>query len=364
MSSDLKYRVALTRFPKIGSLRFQKLFKFFGSAENIWKAVFNDLKHAGLEEEIITDFITRRHEINSDKEMEKLDKNNIKVLLFEDADYPKLLKEIYDPPYLLYYKGDTSCLNEFVIAVVGTRKVTSYGKQIAPMIADDLARNKIVIASGLAFGVDTLAHNAVVEAGGKTIGVLGSGLDKENFYPQSNLRLAEKIVEKNGIIISEHPIGTPPLRHHFPHRNRIISGVSLGTLVVEAAKTSGSLITAKCALEQNREVFTVPGNIFSPVSAGPNNLIKMGAKPITNAGDILETLNLEKTENFIESKKIIPDTKEEKIILEFLSREPIHIDELKRATKLDVSKLSSTLIMMEMKGKVKNLGGLNYVLER
>ncbi|MEA3272216.1 MAG: DNA-processing protein DprA [Patescibacteria group bacterium] len=364
MSSDLKYRVSLTRFPKIGPFRFQKLIKFFNSAENIWKAPFNDLKRSNLEEKIITDFITRRHEINPDAEMEKLDKNNIKVLLFEDVDYPKLLKEIYAPPYLLYYKGDTKCLNEFVVAIVGTRKATSYGKQITPMIAGELARNGVVIASGLAFGIDTLAHEAVVNANGKTIGVLGSGLDKESFYPKQNLRLVENIIAKSGIIISEHPIGVAPLPHHFPHRNRIISGLSLGVLIVEAAANSGSLITAKSALEQNREIFTVPGSIFSPVSAGPNNLIKMGAKPVTSAFDILESLNLKKAEDFVANQKIMPDTKEEKIILEYLNKEPIHIDELKRATKLDVSKLSSTLTMMEMKGKVKNIGGLNYVLGR
>ncbi|NQU83105.1 MAG: DNA-protecting protein DprA [Parcubacteria group bacterium] len=363
-NTDSMYRVSITRFPKIGPARFDKLIKFFGTSESIWKAGSENLKRAGLDEEIINDFAANRHLINPEKEMEELDKRNIKVLLLEDADYPKLLKEIHNPPHLLYYKGNTKCLNDFVIAIVGARKVTPYGKQVAPMLASDLARNGMVVASGLAFGVDTLAHEAVVREGGRAIGVLGSGIDAESFYPKQNLRLVENIIEKGGIILSEYPIGTAPLRHHFPHRNRIISGISLGTLVVEAAANSGSLITARSALEQNREVFTVPGSIFSPLSAGPNNLIKMGAKPVTNAWDILEELNLEGADSFTESKKIIAETKEEKTILEFLNKEPIHIDELKRKTNFDIAALSSTLTMMEMKGKVKNLGGLNYVIAR
>lgn len=365
MASDIPYLVALSCFPKFGSRRLLKLKRAFSNYEEAFHAKLNDLMRAGIDENIATEFISERNKIEPEKEWGKLEKENIQVMALDDPNYPALLKEIYDPPALLYIKGRLEKgSDEFTLAVVGTRQITPYGRQITAEIVGPLARHGLTIVSGLALGVDALAHEVTLGQNGRTIAVLGSGLDEEHIYPSRNRQLAHRIIENNGAIISEFPIGTLPLRHHFPIRNRIISGLSLGTLIIEAAEDSGSLITARCALEQNRDVFSVPGSIFSPLSFGPNNLLKMGAKVITEAQDILEALNLEKAEDFIENQKILPDTAEEAAVLKILSREPIHIDEIIKQTSLPSHQVSSTLTLMEMKGKVRNLGGMMYVIAR
>jgi DNA processing protein len=284
------------------------------------------------------------------------------ILNLNHPKYPKILKEIYNPPKVLYFLGNPDILEGINLAVVGTRKPTTYGRQTVFEIVSGLVQNGITIVSGLALGIDALAHQACLETGGKTIAVLGSGLDM--IYPNANYFLAQKILKNNGCIISEYPEGTEPQKYHFPQRNRIISGLSLGTLIVEAPLDSGALITGKYALDQNREVFAIPGSIYSENSAGPNNLIKMGAKAVTEAKDILETLNIQMVENFMANQKIIADSREEEILLKFLSKEPQHIDKIIEESKLKPSIVNSTLTLMEMKGKVKNLGGMNYVLGR
>jgi DNA processing protein len=216
----------------------------------------------------------------------------------------------------------------------------------------------------LALGIDALAHSSALEANGITVAVLGSGIGNEHIYPAENRYLAQKIASQGGAVVSEFPISMLPLKHNFPIRNRIVSGLSLGTLVIEAGLDSGALITARLALEQNREVFAVPGNIYNPSSAGPNSLLRMGAKLVTSAADILEALNLSQAVTFIETKKIIPETKEEEALLKLLSKEPTHIDKLIRESGLEAAKINSTLLMMEIKGQVRNLGGANYVLAR
>jgi len=360
-SEELIYTLAFSRFSKIGPVRFLRLKNYFPSIKNAFEANRNELLRAGLEENIADEFIDARKDIVPEKELEILEKENIKVCLFGDADYPPLLKEIYDPPYILFYRGTLENLN-FPIAVVGTRRMTKYGELVVPKIVAVLAQNKITIISGLALGVDSLAHQTTLRNNGVTWAIIGSGLDRAHIYPASNQRLAEIIVEKGGAVISEYPVGTEGFKSNFPHRNRIIAGISLATVVIEAAETSGALITAKLALEANREVFAVPGNITNPASVGPNNLIKMGAYPVTSAEDVLNKLDLTKSEQFVQNKKILPDTKEEAIVLTHLNANPLHIDELHRLTQLPISSLSSTLTMMEMKGKVRDLGGMNYVL--
>jgi DNA processing protein len=233
---------------------------------------------------------------------------------------------------------------------------------VVPKIIAELAQGKITIVSGLALGIDSLVHSTTLKNNGVTWAVIGSGLDKKHLYPASNKKLAEMIIEKGGAIISEYPPGIEGFKSNFPHRNRIIAGISLATVVIEAAEDSGALITAKAALEANRDIFAVPGSIFNPASIGPNNLIKMGAYPVTCGEDILAKLNLTKAKHFIENKKILPETKEEAEILEHLKSGPLHIDELLRITKIPLPILSSTLTMMEMKGKVKDIGGMNYIL--
>ena len=359
----LKYSAALTHFPKFGPSRLKKINKYFANAEEAFRAGADDLVKAGIEDNLAMEFILAKDNINPDDIMARLNKENIKIITLTENIYPKLLKEIYNPPPLLYYKGELIVNECFSLAVVGSRKFSSYGKMAAEKIIGILSQNNLTITSGLALGIDAIAHLTALEAGGRTIAVLGSGLDKENIYPSANRYLADKIISSGGTIISEFPIGTPPLKHNFPQRNRLIAGISIGTLVIEADEKSGALITARYALEQNREVFAVPGSIFSNQSRGTNKLIKQGAIPITAAEDIIEALNLDQATGPIDKKNIVPQTPEEEKIFLQLSHEPMHIDELMRLTKLDTSKINSTLTIMEMKGLVKNLGGMQYVIK-
>jgi len=293
---DKKFWVAFSKIERIGPQKFKRLYQHFPDLQTAWQASFGELLKADLQNKDIEAILEVKTKINPDREWEKLEKLGIKVMTIREKEYPKLLKEIYSPPALLYIKGNLPENLDFTLAVVGTRKITTYGQQITPEIVKDLARANLIIVSGLALGIDALAHQSCLEAGGKTIAVLGSGLDL--IYPVANRQLADKIIE-NGAIISEYPLGTQPLKQHFPARNRIISGSSLGTLVIEGDRDSGSLITARCALEQNREVFAVPGSVYNQASVGPNNLIKMGAKPVTAAHDVLEALNLELAQEFM-----------------------------------------------------------------
>jgi len=364
MDKETLHLTALHHFPKFGSQKILRLKRYFSSYEKAFFAPENELIAAGIEKNLAAEFSTTRSTINPQALWEKISKENIGVLTLESENYPRLLKEIYAPPPLLYYKGLLEKNSDFNIAIVGTRKYTAYGQRVTEDLSRELAENGLIIVSGLALGVDTLAHSACLSAKGTTLAVLGTGIDKPSIYPSSNRYLAEKIIASGGALISEFPLGTPPLRHNFPQRNRIISGLSLATLVIEAGEKSGALITASYALEQNREIFAVPGSIYSPVSVGPNNLIKQGAKTITSAGDILEALDLKNISNFIDNKKIIGESPEEKIILRNLNSEARHIDELIRLTGLSPAAIGGALTMMEMKGMVKNLGGMQYVLAR
>jgi len=359
---DLKYWVAISKFSKIGAIRLVKLFNFFHSMKEAWQASFSELRQAGLDENIVHDFLAQKTTINPDTEWEKLVKENITVLTINDSRYPKLLKEIWNPPAILYVKGTLPADDEFNLAVVGTRKISTYGRQLASLLTGELVQSGFNIVSGLALGVDALAHQTTVHLGGKTIAVLGSGIDNGSVYPAGNRFLASEIVKTGGAIISEFPLGTVAMPGNFPLRNRIVSGLSLGTLVIEAAEESGALITAQCALEQNREVFAVPGSIFNPTSAGPNKLIKMGAKAVTAVNDILETLNLAQAADFTKNKKLLPASPEEEKILINLSQEPTHVDKLIATSGLDAAKVGAILTLMEMKGMVRNLGGMNYVI--
>lgn len=361
--SDLKYWNAWNQNLKIGAIRFKKLYSHFENMEQAWHADSLELKKTGLEDKIVDYILVKRPTISPDQEMEKLVKENIKILTIKDKNYPKLLKEIYDPPALLYVKGEIKEQDEFAISVVGTRKISQYGKQVIPDIVQELASNKITIISGLALGADTLAHQAAIAVQGRTIAILGSGIDNQSIYPYVNKSLAQ-IIANNGAVISEYPLGTLPLKQHFPARNRIVSGLSLGTLIIEAPSDSGALITARLAIEQNRDVFAIPGSIYSPNSQGPNSLIKQGAKPITCAQDILDELNLSMATSYQQTKEIIPETKEEEILLKIITKEPLHIDKIVQQSKMAASQVSAALTMMEMKGKVRNLGAMNYVLAR
>ena len=293
--------------------------------------------------------------------MEKLEGNGVRVLTWHDPGYPSRLKEIHDYPPVLYVKGSLLPEDEWCLAVVGTRRATAYGRQVGEEIVADLARSRITIASGLAKGIDSIAHRSALDAGGRSIAVFACGLD--TVYPIENVGLARRIVEQ-GALISEYPLGTRPKPEHFPRRNRIMSGISLGVLVVEAGTTSGALITANLALEQNREVLAVPGSILSPASRGTNRLIQEGSKLVRDYRDILEELNLGAVAQQIEMKEVLPESDTESSLLNQLSAEPAHIDEICRASGLPVSTVSSTLAMMELKGLVRTVGGMKYVLAR
>jgi DNA processing protein len=286
--------------------------------------------------------------------------DEIKTISIEDKDYPKLLKKIKDAPKVLYYLGEIKD-KESCFAIVGTRRYSPYGKQVATEIAGDLAEAGLIIVSGFAPGIDTFAHTACIERKKRTIAVLGTGLDEKSIFPRSNLKLVNKILESGGCLISEYPPGTPGSKITFPQRNRIISGLSLGVLVVEAKQKSGALITANFAFSQKRKVFAVPGPIYSSNSKGCHYLIKKGAKLVENANDILQELNLLCLTPGIKQSG---ENEEENLILEALKEGALYIDEIIKRTKLPAAAVASTLAILEIKGKVKNLGGNVYALSR
>lgn len=285
---------------------------------------------------------------------------NINIVKFQNKNYPKLLKESKKAPRTLYYRGILKP-EETCFAIVGTRMCSDYGKQVALEIAGDLTEAGLTIVSGLAPGIDTFAHQAVVEKKNRTIAVLGTGIDEASIYPKSNLKLAEKILETGGCLLSEYPPGTPGSKITFPQRNRIISGLSLGVLVVEAKEKSGALITAEWARKQGRKVFAVPGQIYSLNSKGCHFLIKKGAKLIENANDILKELNLPSQKKHLQ-QNILGENREENLILETLKEEPLDVNRIIERTKLSAQKTASTLAILEIKGKVRNLGGNTFAL--
>jgi DNA processing protein len=361
LEEDIKYWVGFNTIPGIGRVRLTQLEKYFGNLGNAWDAPIGELKRAGLDSTALRAISQWRDKISPNSEMEKLEKHDVRVLTCQDAAYPARLKEIYDYPPIMYYRGSLLPVDEWCVAVVGTRRATVYGKQVTEEIITDLARNKITIVSGLAKGIDTVAHRSALDAGGRSLAVFASGLDI--IYPTENTSLVHRIIE-HGAIISEYPLGTRPRAEYFPRRNRILSGLSLGVLVAEAGETSGAMITARMALEQNREVFAIPGSILSPVSRGTNSLIQEGAKLVRDCSDILEELNLKTVVRQMEMKEILPGSDTENLLLRELSAEPTHIDEVCRKSGLPISTVSSTLAMMELKGMVRQIGTMNYVLAR
>jgi len=285
--------------------------------------------------------------------------DEIKTTNIKDKNYPKLLKEIKDAPEVLYYRGEI-LPEENCFAIVGTRRYSPYGKQVALEMAGDLTEAGLIIVSGLAPGIDTFAHTAAVERNKRTIAVLGTGLDEKSIYPQSNLKLAQRILETGGCLISEYPPGTPGSQFSFPQRNRIISGLSLGVLVVEAKEKSGALITAEWARKQRRKVFAVPGPIHSSNSKGPHKLIKQGAKLVEHTNDILKELNLPQPST--RTVLVENESEEENLIFKILKEEALYIDKIIEKTKLPASTIASTLAILEIKGKVRNLGNNVYAI--
>ena len=361
MNKDIKYWIGFNIIPGIGRVKFAQLEQHFGTMENAWGASMAELTKAGLDKNSVRLIAQWQPKVSLEDEMEKLERYGVRVFTYLDPTYPSRLKEIYDYPPLLYLRGTLLPEDEWCLAVVGTRRATAYGRQVTEEIVTDLAQSNITIASGLAKGIDTTAHQSALAAGGRTIAVFACGLDL--VYPSENADLARRI-RQQGALISEYPLGTSPRPEYFPRRNRIMSGLSLGTLVTEAGESSGAMITAHLALEQNREVFAIPGSILSPTSRGTNHLIQEGAKLVRDHTDILEELNLTAVAHQLEMKEIIPASDTESLLLKQLSAEPIHIDEVCRGSGLPTATISSTLAMMELKGLVKQVGLMNYVLAR
>ena len=364
MSTELPHLNAFNLIPHLGPVRLRHIFKYFASAERAWRASAGEFRASKMEQKVIQEIVERRKTIDPEAEFAKLQQEDISIITIQDRNYPELLKEIYDPPVLLYYQGQPLQKNTLCLAIVGTRKPSLYGIQVTAQLTQELCQSGLITVSGLALGIDTLVHKTTLENNKSTLAIIGSGLDKKTLYPQDNLKLAQEIITNNGSVVSEYPIGTPPLKQNFPCRNRIISGISLGTLVTEAPKKSGALITAQSALDQNREVFAVPGSVLNKSSVGPHQLIQQGAKLVQTGQDVLDALSLNLVTDFVENRKIIPENPEEEILLQYLSKEPIQVDKLIQLSKLDSAKVNATLAMMEMKGSVKNLGRMNYVLNR
>lgn len=374
MNNDLVYLNVFNLIPGITRPRLREIKRRFTSFKNAWQKIDRgfslDVGSRGVpfREDKDGDFLDKIREaklkIDPEKEWEKLQKEKIDLITFDDPLYPDILKQIPDAPFCFYLKGKLPP-DSYTFAVVGTRRATPYGKQAAEFFASSLARLGITIVSGLALGIDTEAHKGALAANGKTIAVLGTGLNDSSIYPPQNRQLAKEIIKTGGALISEYPFGSQPEQFHFPERNRIISGLSLGVLVIEAPEKSGALITANLALEQDREVFAVPGGIFSKNSSGPNELIKKGAKLTTNVSDILEELNLqidiinpEISSSNISEAGI---SNEEKLILNLLEAEPQNLDKIIQKSKMKPAEVMSAITMLEIKGLIKNLGGNNYV---
>jgi DNA processing protein len=359
---ERKYWIAFSRVPRVGRVRVTQLEEHFGRLEAAWSASSGELRAAGLDSATVSACIAARDKINPDDEMELVHRHGVDAITWHDEAYPRQLREIFDRPPVIFVRGALTPADEWAVAVVGTRRVSVYGRQAAEEMARGLAANRVTVVSGLARGVDAIGHRAALDAGGRTIGVLACGLDM--VYPPEHKRLAEQIIE-SGALISDYAIGTQPRSEFFPRRNRILSGISLGVLVVEGDVKSGALITARQALEQNREVFAVPGSIFSPNSRGTNKLIQDGEAKLTfDVQDVLAELNLSMAAQQIEMTELIPPDETESVLLRFLGAEPLHIDEVRRESGLPIATVTSALAMLELKGLVRQVGRMNYIRAR
>lgn len=366
--------LAFSTFPAIGQARFKLLKEYFGSAENAWKASKKELGELGVGATLTEKFLRHREGFSLEEYLGQLGRLGIDYITIEEEEYPERLKSLEDAPFLLYVKrqmqnaersqarkvypceASLAEMAEVSVAVVGTRKITSYGRDVTEKLVAGLVDANVTIVSGLALGIDGCAHNAAIEAGGRTIAVMAGGLDK--IYPTSNTQLARRMIEGGGMWVSEYPLGVTPRPEYFPYRNRIESGMSLGVVVVEGTVKSGTMVTASLAAKQGRDVFAVPGPIHSPGSSGPHLLIRNGAKLVEKAEDILEELDISAQRTVRSAKAILPDTDEEGKLLTLLEDEGRELDSLVRMSGMGTGVVLSTLTGMELKGMVKNVGGV------
>lgn len=354
---SLAYWIGFNKVRGIGPARLRALIDAFGGVHAAWQATPEALREVGLDRRSIQSLIESRSKLDLEAEVARVKKAGVHVLTWDDERYPARLKAISDPPPVLYYRGELRPEDDFAVAVVGTRDISNYGRDAARTIAAGLAESGVTVVSGLARGVDCVAHRAALDVGGRTIGVLGSGIDI--IYPWENRKLAQDLIER-GALMSEYPLGTQPEASNFPPRNRIVSGLSRGVVVIEAGERSGALITARFAADQGRDVFAVPGSIFARNSQGVNRLIRDGATPVTSINDILEALNLQSVETYVAAQTLFPTDETEASLLSRLGDEPVHVDDLSRDTELPIATVTSTLALMELKGMVRSAGGMTY----
>jgi DNA processing protein len=360
MSHDERpYWVALSVAAGIGPVRFQRLLQLCGDARGAWNASDLELAAAGLERRSVDSLRDLRRKTTPERLAARLTELNIEALTLLDDGYPPNLREIADPPPVLFTRGSLRPEDANAVAIVGTRRATTYGRAVTERLAADLARAGVTIVSGLAKGIDTAAHQATVQAGGRTLAVLGNGLDQ--IYPPQNTTLAQRI-QSAGALVSEFPPGVPPDAINFPRRNRVIAGLARATLIVEAGVRSGALITADFALEQGRDVLVVPGSILSPMSAGVNELLKQGAAPVTCADDILSLLD---ANSCVESARpmaraVLDLGPQESSVWEALDGEPRHVDDVARSLGRAAGDVSATLAVLELKGMARQVGAMLY----
>ncbi len=358
MKNNTKYWVGFNLVKGIGPVRLEKLLQYFGDIQAAWEARSYHLQAAGLNDNLVKRISEIRNRVSLDELEQKLHIQGIQVLTWDDPAYPDRLRQIVQSPFVLYIKGQLLAEDAWAVAIVGTRRYSSYGRQVAENITHTLARNGITIISGLARGIDGIAHRTAIDAGGRTIAVLGSGLDI--LYPPEHRALAEEI-SKEGALISDYPLGTPPDGSNFPPRNRIISGLSKIIIVIEAGERSGALITATYAAEQGKEVFAVPGKISAPMSKGTNLLIKQGAHPLLDPQDVLDLLNMTLVAEQRVIRKALPSDPKEAVLYQAVGEEPLHVDEICSQVNLPIEEVTSTLALMELKGMVRKTFGMKYV---
>ncbi len=357
---ELHALLQLSSVTAVGSQRDRNLIARFKSPAVVLQASTRELVEIeGIDRTIAHNIKTTASEKFADEQMQLLAKRGARIITFWDSSYPPLLKKIFDPPVVLFFRGDISELDSKPIGMVGTRSPSSYGRLMAEKFAGEMARKGVTIVSGLARGIDTLAHRAALAMGGRTLAVLGSGVDV--IYPDENRKLADQI-STSGALISEFPMGTKPDAPHFPRRNRIISGLSVAVLVVEAGQGSGALITADCALDQGRDVYAIPGNINNPKSYGCNHLIQQGAKLISSAEDIFEDIGgTFSTGGSVQAPINVPLAPQEEKVYLLLSHEPVHIDLIAQKSGMKTSQALAVLLSLELKNLVKQIAGKNFV---
>lgn len=360
MDQEQIYTIAFSHIDGIGIARFRRIAKAFANLYEAWHAPADQYFKAGIDQKTSELIFSKRQQVNIEAILARLKRENINVVTQQDDAYPDLLRTIYDPPFILYYRGTLPQKDRILFSVVGARKATPYGLQCTHRLVPDLAKQGIGIVSGLAYGIDGASHEATLAYNGYTLAVIAGGVDHASIYPPVHRQLANRIIAAGGCVLSEYPPGIQPLPRQFPLRNRIIAGISQGILVVEAAEKSGALITATCALENGREVCAVPGPITSPFCVGTNRLLKSGAHAVTESADILSILGFDLSREAITRSQIPSLTDTERIIYDVLSAEPIHLDDLIKESRLDTQIVASTLLMLEMKNLIRSYDRMQY----